>query len=48
MVRNVLAGRSPSRATGTSRRDLRLVLNKQGLTQDGVYDRAYAYVRENY
>ena len=30
------------------RRELRLVLNKQGLTQDEVYDRAYIYVRENY
>lgn len=30
------------------RRELRLVLHKQGLTQDEVYDRAYAYVRENY
>jgi type I restriction enzyme R subunit len=31
------------------RRETRLVLNKQGLSTEGpLFDRAYAYVRENY
>ncbi len=30
------------------RRELRKTLHKQGLTDDAVYDRAYAYIREHY
>lgn len=30
------------------RRELRRTMHRQGLTSDEVYDRAYAYVRENY
>jgi type I restriction enzyme R subunit len=30
------------------RRELRKVLHKQGLSDDAVYDRAYAYIREHY
>lgn len=30
------------------RRELRRTMHKQGITDDAVYDRAYAYVREHY